>query len=100
MPARDRVITFKAEPSVEEALRAVPNRSAFIRQAVLAALENTCPLCQGEGFLSPEQREHWQAFAATHQLRKCQECHAFHLVCACESHAARETDPGGAAHDA
>ncbi len=53
--SKPAIVTFKAEPSLVEALRGVPNRSAFIRAAVLAALENTCPLCGGAGILTAEQ---------------------------------------------
>jgi len=74
-------ITFKADETLAEALREVPNRSEFIRNAIANALENSCPLCQGTGILSDEQRKHWAGFLATHSLEKCAECNAIHLVC-------------------
>lgn len=76
------IVTFKADASLVEALRAVPNRSAFIRAAILAALENQCPLCAGTGILSLEQKRHWSKFAEDHAVRECDECHEWHLVCA------------------
>ncbi len=78
---KQEIITFKVDASLAQAMRAIPNRSAFIRTAVLAALENTCPLCHGSGMLSPAQQHHWQTFARNHAIAECQECHAFHLVC-------------------
>ena len=75
------IITFKAEPALVEAMRGVPNRSEFIRAAVLAALGRSCPLCAGTGTLSPRQWEHWEQFAAHHTARECPECHEVHLVC-------------------
>jgi hypothetical protein len=75
------VITFKVDDSLREALEQVPNRSEFIRSAIQAALEGTCPLCRGTGTLSPKQRRHWEAFARGHALRTCEDCHAVHLVC-------------------
>lgn len=78
------VFTFKADVALSEALKKMPNRSAFIRRAVLQALDNVCPLCQGTGVLSPEQKKHWQEFASHHQLVKCEHCHELHLVCANE----------------
>ena len=75
------IITFKADGALLEALRAIPNRSDFIRSAILAALENTCPLCQGTGFLTPDQRKHWDKFSADHVLHECEDCHEIHLVC-------------------
>ncbi len=78
---RREIITFKADESLLEALRAIPNRSEFIRTAILQALDGACPLCHGSGALTPEQRVHWERFAQTHALRECEECHAVHLVC-------------------
>jgi len=80
------VITFKVGKSLADSLRAIENRSQFIRDAVQAALENTCPLCRGSGIMTPEQRTHWQAFTRCHSIRQCVRCRAYHLVC--------EADPG------
>ena len=41
------IVTFKADESLLEALRGIENRSEFIRTALLAALENICPVCKG-----------------------------------------------------
>lgn len=78
---KQSIITFKAEESLVQALRGVPNRSSFIRSAILAALENTCPVCLGTGILSPEQQAHWETFSVSHSVKECRECHERHLVC-------------------
>ena len=78
---KQEVITFKAEVALAAALERVPNRSAFIRSAILAALENTCPLCNGTGALSPDQRTHWEQFAEDHRTERCGKCKAVYLVC-------------------
>ena len=62
-------------------MRSVENRSEFIRSAILTALQSGCPLCKGSGVLTPDQRRHWDAFAANHKLAECGNCHAVHLVC-------------------
>lgn len=84
MPSESQqsIVTFKADVSLVEALRAVPNRSEFIRNAILAALENQCPLCAGTGILTPQQRAHWETFSADHSVRECSKCHEWHIVCA------------------
>jgi hypothetical protein len=82
--AEDRkpeIITFKVDAGLSEALRNLPNRSEFIRNALLTALEGTCPLCNGTGTLTAAQRQHWDAFMETHAVRRCGDCHAMHLVC-------------------
>ena len=78
---KQEIITFKADGSLLEAMKGIPNRSEFIRTAVLTALESACPVCGGTGILTPDQRKHWKAFAANHSLRQCDECSEFHLVC-------------------
>jgi hypothetical protein len=78
---KQEVITFKADKSLLAAMKGVPNRSEFIRNAVLAALESACPLCTGTGILTPNQKRHWDAFAADHALTECGDCHELHLVC-------------------
>jgi len=75
------VITFKADPALSRELKGLGNRSSFIRDAILAALESACPLCRGTGILTPDQKKHWDAFAESHSVHQCADCHAFHLVC-------------------
>ena len=78
---KERVVTFKTDASLLHALKAIPNRSEFIRAAILAALENHCPVCRGTGVLTPNQKKHWNEFSRHHPLRECEECHEVHLVC-------------------
>jgi len=78
---RPEIVTFKADASLLEAMKRVPNRSEFIRSAVLAALDGICPLCNGRGTLTPNQKNHWESFSVHHALQECGECHEVHLVC-------------------
>ncbi|MFW6286794.1 MAG: CopG family transcriptional regulator [Candidatus Sumerlaeota bacterium] len=75
------VVTFKADDALIESLSSVPNRSEFIRSAIVAALEGACPLCMGTGILTPSQRDHWREFARNHPVEECSDCHELHLVC-------------------
>ena len=74
-------ITFKVDPDLAEAMRSIPNRSAFIRKALIQALERLCPLCGGSGLLNAEELRHWERFARNHHVSECTSCHAHHLVC-------------------
>jgi len=78
---KTEIITFKVDQSLVTALKGVANRSEFIRNALLAALDNTCPLCSGTGILSPAQKKHWDKFSENHSVRECRDCHEIHLVC-------------------
>ncbi len=75
------VITFKADGDMLEALERIPNKSEFIRAAVLSALDESCPLCGGTGTLNPHQRMHWRHFLKEHTLIRCQTCNGFEINC-------------------
>ena len=75
------VITFKADHELMEAMKGIANRSAFIRRAILKALQSTCPVCQGDGVLTPSQRSHWEEFSRSHHVEECNTCSEVHLVC-------------------
>ena len=79
--AKTEVVSFKADPALLGAMRGIANRSEFIRSAILAALDSTCPLCSGTGILTPSQMRHWDEFAEDHSLRECESCREVHLVC-------------------
>ena len=89
--AKQDIITFKVDESLSEAMKGIQNRSAFIRDAVLNALENGCPLCMGTGVLTPDQKRHWERFALKHSIKECPDCHAYHIVC--EEKNETETSP-------
>jgi len=80
--SKEKIISFKLEKSLADKLAAVPNKSEFIRSAILSAMDNTCPLCQGHGTLSTGQMEHWRRLESTHDIRQCGKCHEYHIVCA------------------
>ncbi len=78
---KSSVITFKADGAMIEALEKVPNKSEFIRAAVAAALQESCPFCGGTGTLSPHQRKHWAVFLKEHTLEHCKECNGVKISC-------------------
>ncbi len=82
MPVRKQeTITFKVDQDLAELIKQLPNRSQFIRHAILNMMENTCPLCQGTGILNPSQKRHWNEFSREHELQKCEECNELYMVC-------------------
>lgn len=64
MAGRKEIITFKVDESLAAAMQGIPNRSAFIRSAILSALNGSCPLCKGTGILTPEEKKNWDQFAS------------------------------------
>ena len=81
MDTKQQIITFKADDSLVDAMEGITNRSEFIRAAILAALDGTCPLCRGTGVLNPQQRKHWAEFSSDHSVETCNECQERRMVC-------------------
>jgi hypothetical protein len=81
MKKKSDIITFKVDDTLLEAMEGIPNRSQFIRTAILAALDSSCPLCKGTGILTPNQHRHWEDFLVDHSVQACEKCNELHLVC-------------------
>ncbi len=81
MGKKQEIITFKADQDLLDAIGEIPNRSEFIRSAIMAYLGSVCPLCNGTGWLTPSQKHHWDDFAADHSVKWCRNCHERFLVC-------------------
>ena len=80
-PKTVEVLTFKVEKDLAKLLKGMPNRSEFIRAAILEALDNICPLCRGSGVLTPHRKKHWNELTRNHLLKECKECQSDILVC-------------------
>jgi hypothetical protein len=78
---KEEIITFKVDEGLAHAMVGIPNRSEFIRSAIMAALDSTCPLCRGTGIMTPDQLKHWKEIAKSHSVGECAECHALTIVC-------------------
>ncbi|MGQ9650070.1 MAG: ribbon-helix-helix domain-containing protein [Phycisphaerae bacterium] len=51
-PHRETVVTIRMDQCLADMLKSVPNRSAFIRDAIREALARQCPVCGAAGFLA------------------------------------------------
>ncbi|MCK9276046.1 MAG: ribbon-helix-helix domain-containing protein [Syntrophales bacterium] len=84
MKKKQETVTFKVDEDLMKIMKNLQNRSEFIRKAIIGALGAVCPLCGGSGILTPNQRRHWNEFAAAHSVELCNHCKEAHLVCARE----------------
>jgi hypothetical protein len=50
------MITIRVDSCLGDMLKSIPNRSAFIRDAILEALKRQCPACHGAGVLAAADR--------------------------------------------
>ena len=62
MPQSEKpvVISFRADSHLAELLGAMPDKSAFIRKAILSHFHQSCPLCKGRGVV-PDPVAKWLA---------------------------------------
>jgi uncharacterized protein YbaR (Trm112 family) len=81
MKRKEEIVTFKVDHALSETLARMPNKSEFIRLAVLRALETCCPLCNGTGTLSVNQMRHWREFLGRHEIVRCEECRETYIAC-------------------
>lgn len=89
---KEEIITFKVDEHLSQALEGVGNRSAFIREAILSALGNACPVCNGTGILTVAQQSHWSEFLNHHHIERCHSCEEFHIICDLEDHKKERPD--------
>ena len=78
---KQEIVTFKVDEKLYKIIKGIPNRSEFIRSAIISALGSVCPLCNGTGMLTPEQKLHWDDFSADHSVKICIECNERYIVC-------------------
>ena len=50
-PAKQTVVSFRVDQHLAEVLNSLPDKSAFIRDAILRRFYTTCPFCHGRGVL-------------------------------------------------
>jgi len=65
---KEEIITFKVDRELVDRMKGIRNRSEFIRAAILAAMENVCPLCTGTGVLTVRQADYWSSFMQRHHI--------------------------------
>lgn len=73
-PPKTEVVAFKVESELAELLNKLPNKSAFIRNAIAAQLGVACPLCQGRGVVSRGIHDHFVPVLNNNRSRACAGC--------------------------
>jgi hypothetical protein len=69
------VVAFKVEEELAAILNKLPNKSAFIRKAIVSQLSMACPLCKGSGVLPKGLHDFVQPLLAkVMELRPCDGC--------------------------
>src|SRR5271157_5942430 len=72
--SKPEVVAFKVETELAELLNKLPNKSAFIRKAIVAQLGMACPLCYGSGVVPRGIHDHYAPLLRNISLRHCDSC--------------------------
>lgn len=68
------VVTFRVDPHLAEALERIPDKSAFIREALMSSLHEPCPACGGAGRVDCDAAEWIAKLLASKGARTCACC--------------------------
>ena len=73
---KKQIVAFKVEDDLADFLDKLPNKSEFIRKAILAQFGMTCPLCTGTGVVDKGLHDHFKPVIVAHTSRPCEKCKA------------------------
>jgi hypothetical protein len=73
---KSQIVAFKVEEELAKFLDNLPNKSEFIRKAILAQFRMTCPLCTGSGVVPRGIHDHYKHVLVEHDTRPCEKCKA------------------------
>jgi hypothetical protein len=71
---KTEIVAFKVEEDLAEFLNKLPNKSDFIRKAIIAQFGMTCPLCIGSGVVARGLHNHFKPIIAKNSTKKCERC--------------------------
>ncbi len=67
-------VTFKVDKELANLLKTLPNRSEFIRDAIMSKMAVPCPACGGSGKMSKRQALDIKALLDSHYVGRCLNC--------------------------
>ncbi len=73
-PQKKQIVAFKVEDELADFLDKLPNKSEFIRKAILAQFGMTCPLCTGTGVVDKGIHDHFEPVIGANTTRHCDKC--------------------------
>lgn len=71
---KSQIVAFKVDDDLANFLDKLPNKSEFIRRAILAQFNMTCPLCTGSGVVPSGLHHHFEHVIENHSARPCEKC--------------------------
>ncbi len=71
---KTQVVAFKVEEDLADFLNKLPNKSDFIRKAIVAQFGMACPLCVGSGVTPRGLHNHYKPVIAKNNTHPCEKC--------------------------
>jgi hypothetical protein len=71
---KSQIVAFKVDDDLADFLDKLPNKSEFIRRAILAQFSLNCPLCSGSGVVPRGIHDHFDEVIMHHSTRPCEKC--------------------------
>ncbi len=71
---KTEIVAFKVESDLAEFLNQLPNKSEFIRRAIIAQFGMGCPLCLGSGIVFRGLHDHFLPIIQKNSQVSCQKC--------------------------
>jgi hypothetical protein len=72
---KQTVVSFRVDQHLAEILNTLPDKSDFIREAILQRIHTACPCCQGRGVLPKAIAEWVAAKLPDFDAVECSCCH-------------------------
>ncbi len=72
---KQTVVSFRVDHHLAKILDSLPDKSTFIRQAILQRFHTACPFCRGRGVMPQVIAEWLQAQIPPHDAVECECCH-------------------------
>lgn len=72
---KQTVVSFRVDQHLAEMLNNLPDKSAFIREAILRRFHSACPFCQGRGVIPSVIAEWLASRLPAYETTECVCCH-------------------------
>ncbi|QVL33670.1 hypothetical protein KIH39_07110 [Telmatocola sphagniphila] len=71
---KTQIVAFKVEEDLADFLNKLPNKSDFIRKAIVAQFGMECPLCSGTGVVPCGIHNHYKQVITDNNTHPCEKC--------------------------
>ncbi len=72
---KQTVVSFRVDQHLAEALNNLPDKSTFIREAILRRFHTVCPFCKGRGVMPQMIADHLTQRLPDEETVECSCCH-------------------------